>query len=441
MDGKTLARQVRRGYNPHFPGNCVGGSSSPFFLRSSRHKSSSEAFELQRARLGPVQGHCRCNKRTNGILVEGRIRHRATITFQGATAMHAAIERTVTGLGYDLVDVERRRAGCCASPSTGCRAAYGSRRGDGEFVTVDDCEIGHAAAAVRAGGRGVDYARLEVSSPGLDRPLKTEHYQRFAGQQVEHHAEAAVPGRKKFKGVLGRNVRRRRLVLDDKPLRRTPRGQGGQAADAGARFRSTKCARHASCRWSTSRVARRRQGDQAGKRGTAAAQDGGQDSMNREMLMLVDAISREKSVERDVVFGAVEAALAQATKKLHGGEVDIRVAVDRDTGNYETFRRWLVVPDEAGLQNPTPKILLSMRKDRIADIEVGDYIEEPVESVPIGRIGARRPSRSSCRRSATPSASSCSTTSCRAATRSSSAPSSAWTRATSSSRAVASKGA
>jgi transcription termination/antitermination protein NusA len=110
--------------------------------------------------------------------------------------------------------------------------------------------------------------------------------------------------------------------------------------------------------------------------------------MNREMLMLVDAISREKSVDRDVVFGAVEAALAQATKKLNGGEVDIRVAVDRDTGNYETFRRWLVVPDEAGLQNPDAEEMLSDALDRIADIEVGDYIEEPVASVPIGRIGA-----------------------------------------------------
>jgi N utilization substance protein A len=110
--------------------------------------------------------------------------------------------------------------------------------------------------------------------------------------------------------------------------------------------------------------------------------------MNREMLMLVDAISREKSVDRDVVFGAVEAALAQATKKLHGGEVDIRVAVDRDTGEYETFRRWLVVPDEAGLQNPDAEEMLSDALDRIAEIEVGDYIEEPVPSVPIGRIGA-----------------------------------------------------
>ena len=74
--------------------------------------------------------------------------------------------------------------------------------------------------------------------------------------------------------------------------------------------------------------------------------------MNREMLMLVDAISREKSVERDVVFGAVEAALASATKKIYGGEADIRVSVDRDSGEYETFRRWHVVPDEAGLQLP-----------------------------------------------------------------------------------------
>lgn len=110
--------------------------------------------------------------------------------------------------------------------------------------------------------------------------------------------------------------------------------------------------------------------------------------MNREMLMLVDAISREKNVERDVVFGAVEAALAQATKKLYQGEVDIRVAVDRDNGVYETFRRWLVVPDSAGLQNPEAEELFSDVKEDIADIEEGDYIEKPVESVPIGRIGA-----------------------------------------------------
>jgi N utilization substance protein A len=110
--------------------------------------------------------------------------------------------------------------------------------------------------------------------------------------------------------------------------------------------------------------------------------------MNRELLMLVEAISREKNVERDVVFGAVEAALAQATKKLYEGDVDIRVAIDRDTGNYETFRRWHVVPDEAGLQLPDQEILLFEAKEQIPDIEVDEYIEESVESVPIGRIGA-----------------------------------------------------
>jgi transcription termination/antitermination protein NusA len=111
--------------------------------------------------------------------------------------------------------------------------------------------------------------------------------------------------------------------------------------------------------------------------------------MNREMLMLVDAISREKSVEREVVFGAVEAALASASKKLQGGEVDIRVSVDRETGEYETFRRWLVVPDSAGLQNADAEELLTEAQERIADIEEGDYIEEPIESVTIGRIGAQ----------------------------------------------------
>ncbi|QIL44077.1 transcription termination/antitermination protein NusA [Acidovorax sp. HDW3] len=110
--------------------------------------------------------------------------------------------------------------------------------------------------------------------------------------------------------------------------------------------------------------------------------------MNRELLMLVDAISREKNVERDVVFGAVELALAQATKKLYEGEVDIRVAIDRDSGNYETFRRWLVVPDDAGLQNPDAEELLMDAQDRAEGIEVGQYIEEMIESLPIGRIGA-----------------------------------------------------
>lgn len=110
--------------------------------------------------------------------------------------------------------------------------------------------------------------------------------------------------------------------------------------------------------------------------------------MNREMLMLIDAISREKNVEPRVVLGAVESALASATRKLLGGDVDVRVSIDPDTGAYATFRRWKVVPDEAGLQNPDAEELYSDVVDEYPGIQVGDVIEKPIESVPIGRIGA-----------------------------------------------------
>jgi N utilization substance protein A len=111
--------------------------------------------------------------------------------------------------------------------------------------------------------------------------------------------------------------------------------------------------------------------------------------MSREILLLVDALAREKNVGRDVVFEALEGALASAVKKRFEQDADIRVSVDRSTGEHESFRRWLVVPDEAGLQEPDRQELLSDALESVADIEVGDYIEEPVESVEFGRIGAQ----------------------------------------------------
>ncbi len=107
--------------------------------------------------------------------------------------------------------------------------------------------------------------------------------------------------------------------------------------------------------------------------------------MSREILLLVDALAREKNVDKEVVFGALEHALAQATKKRYEGEVDIRVSIDRETGEFESFRRWHVVPDEAGLQQPDQEILLFEAREQIEDIEVDDYIEEPIESVDFGR--------------------------------------------------------
>ena len=111
--------------------------------------------------------------------------------------------------------------------------------------------------------------------------------------------------------------------------------------------------------------------------------------MSREVLMLAEALAREKNVDREIVFEALELALASATKKRYSEDVDIRVSIDRDSGEYETFRRWLVVPDEAGLQEPDKEILQFEAKEQISDIEVGDHIEEQIESLAFGRIGAQ----------------------------------------------------
>ncbi|KHK58543.1 transcription elongation factor NusA [Ralstonia sp. A12] len=111
--------------------------------------------------------------------------------------------------------------------------------------------------------------------------------------------------------------------------------------------------------------------------------------MSREVLLLVDALAREKNVDKDVVFGALEAALASATKKRFEEDVDVRVAIDRESGEHETFRRWLVVPDDAGLQEPDKQILLFEAKEQDADIDIDQFIEEQIESVEFGRIGAQ----------------------------------------------------
>ncbi len=110
--------------------------------------------------------------------------------------------------------------------------------------------------------------------------------------------------------------------------------------------------------------------------------------MSREILLLADALAREKNVDREIVFQSIESALASATKKQFSDEVDVRVAIDRDSGDYEAFRRWLVVPD-GELEDHDLQIILSEARKQIDDIEIGDYIEEDMEAVPFGRIGAQ----------------------------------------------------
>ncbi len=110
--------------------------------------------------------------------------------------------------------------------------------------------------------------------------------------------------------------------------------------------------------------------------------------MSREILLLVDALAREKNVNRDVVFAALEMALASATKKRFSDDVDVRVAIDRNTGSYESFRRWKVVPDDA-LEIPAAQIALAEAQLRNAELKLEDYVEEPLEAIEFGRIGAQ----------------------------------------------------
>jgi len=112
--------------------------------------------------------------------------------------------------------------------------------------------------------------------------------------------------------------------------------------------------------------------------------------MSREILLLADALAREKNVEPNVVFGAIEAALAHATKKRYLNEdVDIRVEIDRKTGEYAAYRRWEVLPDEAGLEFPDRQYLHFEAAEIDPDVQIGAFIEEPVEAVDFGRIGAQ----------------------------------------------------
>ena len=113
--------------------------------------------------------------------------------------------------------------------------------------------------------------------------------------------------------------------------------------------------------------------------------------MNKEILTVVDAVSNEKGVEKEVIFDALEAALAAAARKKHGDDWDVRVAINRKTGDYETFRRWKVFADDSTeLENPEAELRLEDGLDVSKDAEPGGYVEQPMESVAFGRIAAQQ---------------------------------------------------
>jgi N utilization substance protein A len=112
--------------------------------------------------------------------------------------------------------------------------------------------------------------------------------------------------------------------------------------------------------------------------------------MSSEILMVADAVSREKGVEREVIFQALEAALSTATRKRHKEDIDVRVAIHRTTGAYDTFRRWEVLPDDTEIvEFPDKQLLLTEARKRVPDIEIGGFVEEPLEPVTFGRIAAQ----------------------------------------------------
>ena len=111
--------------------------------------------------------------------------------------------------------------------------------------------------------------------------------------------------------------------------------------------------------------------------------------MSKEILLVVEAVSNEKGVEKEVIFEALEAALASAARKRSGDEIDVRVAIDRATGDYETFRRWEVIEDDEEMEEESAQLFLKDAKEQDAEIEVGAFIEEPMENPEFGRIAAQ----------------------------------------------------
>ena len=111
---------------------------------------------------------------------------------------------------------------------------------------------------------------------------------------------------------------------------------------------------------------------------------------NKEILLVADVVSNEKGVDKEVIFSAIEAALASATRKKYGADIDVRVEIDRETGDYKAYRTWKVVDDEdPEFESPERQILYSYAVKDHPDIQVGDTIDEPIEAVEFGRIAAQ----------------------------------------------------
>lgn len=112
--------------------------------------------------------------------------------------------------------------------------------------------------------------------------------------------------------------------------------------------------------------------------------------MNKEILTVVENVSNEKGVDKEIIFEALEAALASATRKKDGEDIDVRVSINRKTGDYDTFRRWKVFADDSTeLEFPEKELRLEDALDLSSDAEPGGYVEMSHPSVVFGRIAAQ----------------------------------------------------
>ncbi|TEW53491.1 transcription termination/antitermination protein NusA [Psychromonas sp. RZ22] len=107
---------------------------------------------------------------------------------------------------------------------------------------------------------------------------------------------------------------------------------------------------------------------------------------NKEILLVVEAVSNEKGLPREAIFEALESALAIATKKKYELEIEVRVDIDRETGHFDTYRRWLVLESEAEMENPAKEMTFEAAQYDSPEIQVGEYIEDEIDSVTFDRI-------------------------------------------------------
>ncbi len=111
--------------------------------------------------------------------------------------------------------------------------------------------------------------------------------------------------------------------------------------------------------------------------------------MSKDILLVVESVSNEKGVPEKVIFEALELALASATKKRYNDEAELRVSIDRETGEYDSFRRWEIMGDEEELEFPEAQMTLTEAKEKDPNLELGGFYEIPVDSVEFGRIAAQ----------------------------------------------------